>query len=252
MEINSLRRNLSTITDIVLFFLNRHGRHNDDNSTTSHVKTYQHINTYQHAQQHIAQTQQTHHTPKHIFLISTDTGPLYSKWHEACKGMGHGPHTLALKASHGRSSLDERSLSLFLKELFEREEKEREMIRAQRKRETYERRETHGREERNTRRERDTRLRGRDGERGSDLIVRLVSHRSWAFRTCTRERFSVHRQEETHIHTTHNTHHAHTTIQHVHNSQLIISARSEQFANHMKGQGPRTPALRASVFCTGS
>ena len=33
------------------------------------------------------EAKKTHHTTKRIFLFSTDTGPLYSKWHEACIGI---------------------------------------------------------------------------------------------------------------------------------------------------------------------
>ena len=133
-----MRGKLSTITDIGFFLWNRHflttqqpthrlqhwrnGQHNDDNITKQHART-----------QHSTDT--SHHT-KHILLSSTDTGPLHSKWHEACtgtlgqfflhdanicgrQGMGHGPRTLALRASQSRvyreSKLNEWSLSLLLR-----------------------------------------------------------------------------------------------------------------------------------------
>ena len=115
MEKNLLQCNLSTITDGVLFVeqpLTPQRRQ----YITPHINTYQHINTFLHAQKHTAQTR---HTTKHIFAFSTDTAPLLFQearglhrntqkcfLHDATmfahQGMGHGPRTLALKASQGR------------------------------------------------------------------------------------------------------------------------------------------------------
>ena len=70
MDINSLRGNLSTITEIVYFW----NPVMDDDTTTTHYITYQYI----------ARTN-THSL--HLRISSTDTGPLHSKWHEACTGI---------------------------------------------------------------------------------------------------------------------------------------------------------------------
>ena len=112
-------------------------------NTTSHINTFQHINTYQHTQKNSTYT-------KHIFLFSTDTGnftPSGTRLAQesidnsflhvanmfARQGTDQGPRTLALKASQGsvyrESQLDERSLSLLLRSVIEREDKEREMKR---------------------------------------------------------------------------------------------------------------------------
>ena len=93
-----------------------------------------HPTTIHHSETDMQQSTTTttpHHHTKHIIPFSTDTSRLHSKWQEACTGMprhfflhdanmiarqrmGHGPRTLAMRASQGRvyreSQLDERSL----------------------------------------------------------------------------------------------------------------------------------------------
>ena len=51
-------------------------------TTTQHYITYQYIPTHQYIPTRT--THSTDTTPKHIFLFSSDTGSLYSMWHEAC------------------------------------------------------------------------------------------------------------------------------------------------------------------------
>ena len=53
MVISFLRGNLSTITDVIFFLWNRHGRHNDDNTLhhmSIHTNTSIHINTHRNTQ----------------------------------------------------------------------------------------------------------------------------------------------------------------------------------------------------------
>ena len=126
----------------------------DDDNTLHHISI--HTNTHKNTQH-----SPPHHT-KHIFLSSTDTGPLHSKWYEACTGtLGHlflawceqvrptrngpwPPHS-GPQARQGRvcreSQLDERSLSSLLKELLRgKRKKERWAEREKERRETREER----------------------------------------------------------------------------------------------------------------
>ena len=80
MERNSQRCNLRTITNVFFFGENHHGREMSFFFFATQPATD--ATTQQQQQAHTI----PHHT-KHIILSSTDTGPLHSKWHEACTGI---------------------------------------------------------------------------------------------------------------------------------------------------------------------
>ena len=156
MEINPCGCDLWTITDSVFEPVI------DDDNTLHHKSI--HTNTHKNTQH-----SPPHHT-KHIFLSSTDTGPLHYKWYEACTGtLGHlflawceqvrptrngpwPPHS-GPQARQGRVQREQsgRAIIVIVNErVIGREEKERDMSR-ERKRETRDtRRETKMRRERRT------------------------------------------------------------------------------------------------------
>ena len=138
----SLTVYLSVIADVVLVYFEPLSPHNsqriDGNQQHNEDNTYYHILTHAHTTKHHHQTQPN--TIKHKHITNTtkqDTGPLHSKWHEACTGVRGMPKVrhsdtqasqsrVYRERERERARPDEWSLSLLLREKRENDRREKE------------------------------------------------------------------------------------------------------------------------------